>query len=168
LIEITLSAFSSQVDIRKKHPFNDNCYDVPDSDAEQGTRMELHCAIARYQVENADEALDEAGLLVPAGFALPSTAQYMTCAGTKITVDSVRWPVSRLSVPGSLSAGGRNFRSPMSAFASDEGDDGSVEVDAVICRMIYNADDWQLQGREASRPCAAPQKIRTKGGARTT
>lgn len=108
------------------------CYDVPDSAAEQGTRMELHCAIARYQAEDADEALDEAGLLVPVGFAVPSTAQYMTCAGTKITVDSVRWPVSRLSVPGSLGAGGRNFRAPLSAFASDKGDDGPVEVDAVI------------------------------------
>ena len=108
------------------------CYDVPDTDAAQGTRMELHCAVARFQAEDADEALDAAGLLVPVGFALPSTAQYMTCAGTKITVDSVRWPVSRLSVPGSLGAGGRNFRSPLSAFASDQGDDGPAEVDAVI------------------------------------
>ena len=109
-----------------------NCYDVPDDDAVQGTRMEIHCAIARYQAEDADEALDPNGLHVPVDFALRSTAKYMTCAGSKIVVDSVRWPVSRLAVPGSLGAGGRNFYSPLSELASDKGEDSPEEVDAVI------------------------------------
>jgi hypothetical protein len=111
------------------------CQDVEDPSATQGSRMQIHCSIARYQSEDADEALDDNGLHVPVSFALPSTAQYMTCAGSKIVVDSVRWPVSRLSVPGSLGSGGRNWKNPLSKLASDDGTDNPEEADATIWIM---------------------------------
>ena len=111
------------------------CQDVKDTSVTQGSRMQIHCNIARYQSEDADEALDPNGLHVPVDFALPSTAAYMTCAGSKIVVDSVRWPVSRLSTPGSLGSGGRNFRNPLSDLASDDGTDNPEEADATIWIM---------------------------------
>jgi hypothetical protein len=111
------------------------CQDVKDESVTQGSRMQIHCSIARYQSEDADEALDPNGLHVPVSFALPSTAAFMTCAGSKIVVDSVRWPVSRLSVPGSLGSGGRNWRNPLNDLASDDGTDGPHEADAILWVM---------------------------------
>jgi hypothetical protein len=109
------------------------CQDIPDeSVALQGTRMEIHCSISRYQSEEADEALDPSGLHVPVTFALKSTAYYMECNQAKIVVDSVRWPVSRLSKPGSLATGGRNWNNPLDELASADGTDSPVEADAVI------------------------------------
>ena len=109
------------------------CQDIPDeSVALQGTRMEIHCSISRYQSEEADEALDPSGLHVPVTFALKSTAHYMQCKQAKIVVDSVRWPVSRLSKPGSLATGGRNWNNPLDELASADGTDSPVEADAVI------------------------------------
>ena len=108
------------------------CQDIEDDLSAQGTRMQIHCSIARYQSEDADEALDASGLHVPVSFALTSTAEYLECARVKIVVDSVRWPVSRLSAPGTLATGGRNWHAPLNEFASQDGTDNPEEVDAVI------------------------------------
>ncbi|KAJ1466371.1 hypothetical protein T484DRAFT_1861836 [Baffinella frigidus] len=107
--------------------------DIPDDSVRlDGTRMEIHCSIARYQSEEADEALDPSGLHVPVTFALKSTAHYMQCSQAKIVVDSVRWPISRLSKPGSLATGGRNWNNPLDELASNDGTDSPAEADAVI------------------------------------
>ncbi|KAJ1465765.1 hypothetical protein T484DRAFT_1757185, partial [Baffinella frigidus] len=108
------------------------CQDVVDESVDQGTRMQIHCSVARYQSEDADEALDTSGLHVPVSFALPSTEGYLKCARAKIVVDSVRWPLSRLSVPGTLASGGRNWYNPLDELASSDGTDGPVEIDAAI------------------------------------
>ena len=108
------------------------CQDIEDDSVSQGTRMQIHCSVARYQSEDADEALDTSGLHVPVSFALPSTAEYLKCSHAKIVVDSVRWPLSRLSVPGTLGSGGRNWYNPLEELASSDGTDGPVEVDAAI------------------------------------
>jgi hypothetical protein len=108
------------------------CQDVYDESVEQGTHMQIHCSVARYQSEDADEALDTSGLHVPVSFALPSTAGYLKCSHAKIVVDSVRWPLSRLSVPGTLASGGRNWYNPLDALASSDGTDRPVEIDAAI------------------------------------
>jgi hypothetical protein len=78
------------------------CQDVADDQikSSQSTRMQIHCSIARYQSEQSEEAMDPLGLHVPVTFALASTAEYLECKRVKIVVDSVRWPVSRLSKPG--------------------------------------------------------------------
>ncbi len=102
------------------------CQDVPDDSVDQGTRMQIHCSVARYQSEDADEALDEMGLNVPISFALPSTAAYLQCSRVIIVVDSVRWPVSRLSAPGSLGTVGRNWYNPLDELAISDGTDGLV------------------------------------------
>jgi hypothetical protein len=120
------------------------CQDIEDASVKQGSRMQIHCSIARYQSEDADEALDPNGLHVPVSFALPSTANYMTCAGSKIVVDSVRWPVSRLSSPGSLGSGGRNWRNPLSDLASDDGTDNPEEADATIWIMPACSSEGQF------------------------
>jgi hypothetical protein len=108
------------------------CQDVADELVEQGTRMQIHCSVARYQSEDADEALDTSGLHVPVSFALPSTDGYLKCSRAKIVVDSVRWPLSRLSVPGTLGSGGRNWYNPLDELASSDGTDRPVEIDAAI------------------------------------
>ena len=98
----------------------------------QNTRMQIHCSIARYQTDQAEEAMDPSGLHVPVTFALASTAEYITCADVKIVVDSVRWPLYRLSKPGSLSTGGRSWSNPLDELASTDGTDGPAEADAAI------------------------------------
>jgi hypothetical protein len=98
----------------------------------QATRMQIHCSVARYQSEQAEEAMDPSGLHVPVTFALSSTAEYLQCAEVKIVVDSVRWPLSRLSKPGSLATGGRSWSNPLNELASLDGSDGPVEADAAI------------------------------------
>ena len=110
------------------------CQDVTDDQIEssQTTRMQIHCSIARYQSEQSDEAMDPNGLNVPVTFALRTTAEYLTCKSVKIVVDSVRWPLSRLSKPGSLATGGRSWNNPLSELASEDGTDNPVEADAAI------------------------------------
>jgi hypothetical protein len=110
------------------------CQDVVDDliESSQTTRMQIHCSIARYQSEQSDEAMDPNGLNVPVTFALGTTAEYLTCSSVKIVVDSVRWPLSRLSKPGSLATGGRSWSNPLSELASEDGTDNPVEADAAI------------------------------------
>jgi len=98
----------------------------------QATRMQIHCSVARYQSEQSDEAMDPNGLHVPVTFALSSTAEYLECSEVKIVVDSVRWPLSRLSKPGSLATGGRSWSNPLDELASTDGTDGPMEADAAI------------------------------------
>jgi hypothetical protein len=98
----------------------------------QTTRMQIHCSVARYQSDQAEEAMDPNGLHVPVTFALSTTAEYMTCGEVKIVVDSVRWPLSRLSKPGSIATGGRSWTNPLNELASTDGTDGPMEADAVI------------------------------------
>lgn len=113
------------------------CEDVFDADAYKGSRMQITCAIARYSPELAGVRTDEpnatwrstlAETLVTVDFALPSTAGYMTCAESKIVVDSVRWPVYRVAVPGEF----RDLRRPLDEFVNADGVDGPVEIDAVV------------------------------------
>ena len=111
------------------------CDDVLDETAYKGSRMQITCAVARYNAELADMDVNTSSwqrnvenTVVPIEFALPSTAGYMTCAETKIVVDSVRWPVYRLSVPDEFV----NWKSPLNEFVNDDGIDTPTEIDAVI------------------------------------
>jgi hypothetical protein len=110
------------------------CQDVIDDliKSTQTTRMQIHCSVARYQSEQSEEAMDATGLHVPVTFALGTTAEYLTCDSVKIVVDSVRWPLSRLSKPGSLASGGRSWSNPLEELASTDGTDAPSEADAVI------------------------------------
>jgi hypothetical protein len=119
-----------------------DCTDVPDDDSIFGTRMVITCAIARYEPEayaqgsdtpfyNADEQI------VPLDFALPSTARYMKCAETKIVVDSVRWPLYRLSIPDRF----LNMKNMYDKFINEDSVDGPTEIDAMVWVMPACATD---------------------------
>eukprot|EP00961_Rhodomonas_salina_P107268 1444218-Rhodomonas_salina.1 len=54
--------------------------------------MRITCAVARHYEENAGDALPD---VFDVGFQIPTTARYMTCAASKINVQSVRWPSTR-------------------------------------------------------------------------
>jgi len=148
------------------------CQDIADDQIEstQTTRMQIHCSVARYQSEQSEEAMDPTGLHVPITFALTTTAEYLTCTSVKIVVDSVRWPLSRLSKPGSLATGGRSWSNPLSELASEDGTDGPVEADAAIwvipaCRAegVMSPVCDRLFSKAACFPyCLA---VRTKGSA---
>jgi hypothetical protein len=110
------------------------CQDVPTegSTAKQTTRMSIQCSVARYQSEQAEEAMNSKGLHVPVTFALATTADYLQCKNVKIVVDSVRWPLTRLSRPGSLATGGRSWTNPLNDLASNDGTDHPGVADAAI------------------------------------
>jgi hypothetical protein len=98
--------------------------------------MVISCAITRFEpegyIEDVDNPFSESSeLFVPIDFALPSTAGYMTCAKSKIVVDSVRWPVYRLSIPDQFV----NMRSPLDQFVNEDGIDSPSEIDAMIYVM---------------------------------
>ncbi|KAJ1464985.1 hypothetical protein T484DRAFT_1757705, partial [Baffinella frigidus] len=116
--------------------FGCSCLDIADGD--KGSRMQIQCGIARFnpavsvaQQVNLSTHAVLSELLVPIEFALPSTAWFMTGAETKIVVDSVRWPVSRVSIPGEFI----NLKSPLDDFVNSDGVDIPDTIDAVIWVM---------------------------------
>jgi hypothetical protein len=81
------------------------CDDVPLSNgAQQGqvgsTRMRITCAILQYSpdvLEDDSTVTRAARAVFPVDFQVPSTAQYLTCSSAKISVQSVRWPHTRIT-----------------------------------------------------------------------
>eukprot|EP00961_Rhodomonas_salina_P292118 3932642-Rhodomonas_salina.2 len=92
-------------------------------------RVAINCAISPYDPESYDtmhRRLDS--YVLPVEFQVPQTASHMTCAQLEISVQSVRWPLSRLARP---DTGGvlRNFVDPVLDIADGE---EARELDAVL------------------------------------
>ena len=103
------------------------------------TRMEIECSILKYDpagvsMEKATQDVASPHY-VPVAFAVPETARYMRCAMTKITVDSARWPLSRLGNYEEVGKGKNYYDVLDGEFTGDDGVDGPDEIDAVIWVM---------------------------------
>lgn len=72
------------------------CYDIVDEDTYQGTRLELTCAILPYTEETSFQIVD---YLLPTKFQVATTAGYATCDTMTFSVQSVRWPLTRVATP---------------------------------------------------------------------
>lgn len=74
------------------------CRDVVDADSPTGGRMSITCAISPYAAEAYDTIhLRVDDYVLPVEFQQPSAAYDLRCAQATISVQSVRWPLSRLS-----------------------------------------------------------------------
>lgn len=65
-------------------------------------RMAITCAILQYDpaIAESNSTINSVSRTVfPVVFQVPSTAEYMTCSTTKVSVDSVRWPNTRFTAP---------------------------------------------------------------------
>jgi len=112
------------------------CDDVPQELG--GTRMQISCSILRYDAGAAQLTSEAqelvAPLTVPVSFFSEDTATYMTCAQSKIVVDSARFPLWRL---GEHVESGKpqNFEDPLNSYTRQDGTDGPAEIDAVLYVM---------------------------------
>ena len=112
------------------------CDDVPQELG--GTQMQISCSILRYDAGAAQLTTEAqelvAPLTVPVSFFSEDTATYMTCAQSKIVVDSARFPLWRL---GEHVESGKpqNFEDPLNSYTRQDGTDGPAEIDAVLYVM---------------------------------
>lgn len=120
------------------------CRDVELEDpslSETGTEMQIDCAISPKDPESQELLLNGTDYYVPVRFALPSTARYMQCKSTRISVQSVRWPIDRTSTPGEFV----DRRDPILDYVQGDPTDSSTVIDAAIwvvpmCRATSEVD----------------------------
>lgn len=78
------------------------CSDLVDGESPTGVRVSISCGISPYDAEAYDTMhLRVDDYILPVEFQLPSTAYYMTCAQIQLSVQSVRWPLTRMARPDS-------------------------------------------------------------------
>jgi hypothetical protein len=76
------------------------CRDVADAASPSGARLSITCAISPFGAEVYDTIhLREEQYILPVEFQLPSAAYDLRCAQAEISVQSVRWPLSRTARP---------------------------------------------------------------------
>lgn len=72
------------------------CDDFVDSDSPTGQRMDISCAILPM---HSDPVVTFGDYFVPAGFNIDTTSYYAQCSMMTISVQSVRWPLTRVAAP---------------------------------------------------------------------
>ena len=72
------------------------CDTLQDPTAAKGTRMFILCAILQYDPRTV-EGKDTRHFTFPVLFQVPSTAEYMDCSSSKISIQSIRWPQSQFT-----------------------------------------------------------------------